>query len=132
MRSTLVVSAAVQTAPPDKLLNPPRCGGTSKRSPSLRSAARCLRSLSRETPFIAKEFPAEDTLFIGKSDRLLTGEGFQFLVQHGPPFEADAGELGQVDVAVAYLDAVGESPERLEEVGVRLVPAEAEAGRDVE
>ena len=36
-----------------------------------RSAERCLRSLSRQIPAIATKTLAEDTIFIGKSDRLL-------------------------------------------------------------
>ena len=35
------------------------------------SAERCLRSLSRQIPDIAIKILAEDTTFIGKSDRLL-------------------------------------------------------------
>ena len=37
----------------------------------LGSAARCFRSLSRQIPDIAIKILAEDTIFIGKSDRLL-------------------------------------------------------------
>ena len=33
MRPPLVISAAMQTGPTDKLLNPPRCGGKSKGTP---------------------------------------------------------------------------------------------------
>jgi hypothetical protein len=37
----------------------------------IRSAERCVRSLSRQGPAIATKILAEDTIFIGKSDRLL-------------------------------------------------------------
>jgi hypothetical protein len=66
----------MQTSPPDKLLNPPRCGGKSKGTPGLRSAKRCLRSLSRQIPSVAMKILAEDTIFIGKSDRLLAASTF--------------------------------------------------------
>ena len=62
----------MQTAPPDKLLNPPRCGGKSKEKSGFRSAERCLRSLSRQTPAIPMKFSEEDMVFISKPDRLLT------------------------------------------------------------
>ena len=61
----------MQTAPPDKLLKPPRCGGKSKEKSGFRSAERCLRSLSRQIPAIQMKFPEEDMVFISKSDRLL-------------------------------------------------------------
>jgi hypothetical protein len=61
----------MQTAPPDKLLNPPRCGGKAKENSGFRSAARCSRSLSRQIPAIPMEFPEEDRVFISKPDRLL-------------------------------------------------------------
>jgi hypothetical protein len=56
VRSSLVISAATKTVTPDKLLNPPRCGGRSIRMPCLCSAERCLRSLSRQIPSIAMRF----------------------------------------------------------------------------
>jgi hypothetical protein len=61
----------MQTALPDKLLSPPRCGGKSKEKSGFRSAERCLRSLSRQIPAIPMKFPEEDMAFISKSDRLL-------------------------------------------------------------
>jgi len=68
----------MQTAPPDKLLNPPRCGGKSKEKSGFRSAERCLRSLSRQIPAIPMRSPEEDMVFIGKPDRLLA-DHFGFL-----------------------------------------------------
>jgi hypothetical protein len=68
----------MQTAPPDKLLNPPRCGGKSKEQSGFRSAERCLRSLSRQIPAIQMRSPGEDMVFIGKPDRLLA-DHFGFL-----------------------------------------------------
>jgi len=61
----------MQSAATDKLLKPPRGGGKSKEKSGFRSAKRCLRSLSRQIPAIPMEFPEEDMIFIGKSDRLL-------------------------------------------------------------
>ena len=61
----------MQTAPPDKLLKPPRGGRKSKEKFGIRSAERCLRSLSRQIPAIQMKFPEEDMVFISKSDRLL-------------------------------------------------------------
>ena len=52
--------------------------------------------------------------------------------QVGFAFEADAGEVGHHDVAVVDADLVGEAAIGLEQVGVALVAAEAEAGGDVE
>jgi hypothetical protein len=40
-----------------------------------RSAERCLRSLSRQTPIIQMKFPEEDMVFISKPDRLLVRPG---------------------------------------------------------
>jgi len=60
VRNSLVVSAAMQPAPPDKLFNPPRCGGKSKGLPGLRGAKRGLRSLSRPIPASQRKFPEED------------------------------------------------------------------------
>jgi hypothetical protein len=65
------MSAAKQNAPTDKLLNPPRCGGKLHEKSDSCSAKRRLRSLSRQIPGIAIKILAEDTIFIGKSDRLL-------------------------------------------------------------
>jgi len=62
---------ALQSALPDKLLNPPRGGGNLKEKSGFRSAERCLRSLSKQIPAIETKTLAEDTIFIGKSDRLL-------------------------------------------------------------
>ncbi len=45
-------------------------------------------------------------------------------------FEADAGQVGQRDVAVARRDAVRESAVGLEQVRIALVATEAEASRD--
>ena len=59
-----MVSAAKQTAPPDKLVNPPRCGGKSSEIQVLRNAARCLTSLSRQTPSIIMKLLAEDVMFL--------------------------------------------------------------------
>jgi hypothetical protein len=42
----------MQSAPTDKLLNPPQGGGKSKEKSGFRSAERCLRSLSRQIPAI--------------------------------------------------------------------------------
>jgi len=61
----------MQSAPTDKLLNPPRGGGKSKKKSGFRSAERCLRSLSRQNPAIPMKFLEEDMVFISKSDRLL-------------------------------------------------------------
>jgi hypothetical protein len=61
----------MQSAPTDKRLKPPRGGGKLNDKSGFRSAKRCLRSLSRQTPFAAMKISAEDTTFIGKSDRLL-------------------------------------------------------------
>ena len=71
VRSTLVVSAAMQSAPTDKLLKPPRGGGRLKEKFGFRNAERCLRSLSRQISAIQMKFPEEDMAFITKSDRLL-------------------------------------------------------------
>jgi hypothetical protein len=60
----------MQTAAPDKLLNPPRCGGKLKWKSGFRSAERCLRSLSRRIPANPMKFPEGDMVFISKSDRL--------------------------------------------------------------
>jgi hypothetical protein len=65
----------MQSALTDKLLKPPRGGGRLKEKSGFRSAERCLRSLSRQTPVIAIEILAEETIFIGKSDRLLEDTG---------------------------------------------------------
>src|SRR4051794_4451695 len=54
------------------------------------------------------------------------------LDQIGLALEADAGQVGQRHVAVLDLDAIGEAAEGLEQVGVALVAAESEAGRNVE
>jgi hypothetical protein len=59
------------STPTDKLLNPPRGGGKLMEKYGFRSAERCLRSLSKQIPAIATKTLAEDTIFIGKSDRLL-------------------------------------------------------------
>jgi hypothetical protein len=68
----------MQPAPTDKLLKPPRGGGKSKEKSGFRSAERCLRSLSRQIPASPMEFPEEDMVFIGKSDRLLEDSGSLF------------------------------------------------------
>ena len=61
----------MQSAPTDKLLKPPPGGGKSKEKCGFRSAERCLRSLSRQTPVIPMESPEEVMVFIGKPDGLL-------------------------------------------------------------
>ena len=76
-----MVSAAKQTAPPDKLLNPPRCGGKSMGSPGPRSAnlhflGAPVRSLSRKILSIAMKILKGDAIFIGKPDRLPSGAVF--------------------------------------------------------
>ena len=48
--------------------------------------------------------------------------------QVGLGLEADAGTVGQGDLAVDDVVAVGEAAERLEQVWVALVAAEPEAG----
>jgi hypothetical protein len=73
VRNVFVISAAMQTAPTDKLLNPLRCGGKSKGIHGLCNAERCLRSLSRQIPAFTMKTLAKDTALIGKSDRLLAG-----------------------------------------------------------
>jgi hypothetical protein len=61
----------MQSAATDKLLKRPQGGGKLQEQSGFRSAERCLRSLSRQIPAIPMKFPAEDTVFISKSDRLL-------------------------------------------------------------
>jgi hypothetical protein len=53
VRKKRAISAARQTAWTDKLLNPPRCGGKLEGIAGLRSAERCLRSLSTQISSIA-------------------------------------------------------------------------------
>ena len=64
----------MQSTLTDKLLKPPRGGGQSKQKSGLRSAERCLRSLSRQIPAIQIKLPEEDMAFVGKPDRLLGGQ----------------------------------------------------------
>jgi hypothetical protein len=61
----------MQSAATDKLLKLPRGGGKSQEKSGLRSAARCVRSLSRQIPAIPLKFPEEDMVIISKSDKLL-------------------------------------------------------------
>ena len=61
----------MQSAATDKLLNPPHCGGKLHEKSDSCSAKRCLRSLSRQILSIAMKILEGDTIFIGKSDRLL-------------------------------------------------------------
>ncbi|MDT4849216.1 hypothetical protein FQZ97_833310 [compost metagenome] len=53
-------------------------------------------------------------------------------VQVGLAFEADAGQVRQRHMAVLDLHAIGESAERLEQVGVGLVAAQPEPRGDVQ
>src|SRR5262245_55448624 len=48
------------------------------------------------------------------------------------PLEADTRQIGHGDVAVLDADAIGEAAIGLEQVGIALVAAEPETGRDVE
>src|SRR5450631_1080615 len=54
------------------------------------------------------------------------------LVEVGLTLESYAMEVGHRNVAVFHAHAVGEAAERLEEIGIAFVAAEAEARRDVE
>jgi hypothetical protein len=94
------MSAARQSAPTDKLLNPPHCGGRLHEKSGFRSAERCLRSLSRQVPAIQMKFPEVDMVFIGKSDRLLGLEDVDGLV--GKPEEEGAG--GEIAVVASAVD----------------------------
>ena len=92
----------MQSAATDKLPKPPRCGGKSGGIASLRSAGRCLRSLSRQIPASRIRFPEEDLVFIGKPDRLLRLENVDGRVGK-PEKEAAGGEVSVVASAVDIL-----------------------------
>ena len=79
-----------------------------KKKSGFRSAKRCLRSLSKQVPANATKTLAEDTIFIGKSDRLLALQlGLELVgragaaraaatglaaAREGPPAEPPEGE----------------------------------------
>src|SRR5947207_11935658 len=63
---------------------------------------------------------------------LPAGDRFEDAEEVGFFLEADARRFVHPDAAVLHLDAVGEAAEGLEEIGVRFVAAEGEAGGDVE
>ena len=73
----------MQSAPTDKLLNPPRDGEKSKEKFGFRSAERCLRSLSRQMLAIQMRFPEKDMMFISNSDRLLVQSFLSALRRRG-------------------------------------------------
>jgi transglutaminase-like putative cysteine protease len=64
--------------------------------------------------------------------RTLLGEGAHHAHQIGFVFETDAREVGHENVAILDADLVGKAAIGLEQVGVALVAAEAEACGDVE
>jgi hypothetical protein len=73
----------MQSAPTDKLLNPPRDGEKAKEKFGFRSAERCLRSLSRQMLAIQMRFPEKDMMFISNSDRLLVQSFLSALRRRG-------------------------------------------------
>src|SRR5690606_20294950 len=60
------------------------------------------------------------------------GEASHLVDEIGLAFEADAGKLRHRDRSTLDRYAVGEATERLEQVGIRFVAAQSQAGRDVE
>ncbi len=67
-----------------------------------------------------------------RSKTLLGRQRLHLRVEIVFALEADARQIRHGDVAVLDADAVGETAIGLEQVGIALVAAEAEAGRDVE
>ena len=91
-------SAAKQSAAPDKLPNPPRCGGKSKERPGFRSAERCLGSRLRRSPVIQRRFPEEDMVSLASptgSEELAAEQAGTF-----PPPPVDQWRLGAVELLV--------------------------------
>ena len=60
------------------------------------------------------------------------GQRLHLSVQVGLAFEADAGQVGQRHVAVVDPHPIGKASEGLEQVGVRLIAAQAQARGDVQ
>jgi len=93
-----VFSAAKQSAAPDKLPNPPRCGGKSKERPGFRSAERCLGSRLRRSPVIQRRFPEEDMV------SLASPTGFQeFAAEQAgavPPPPVNQWRFGAVELFI--------------------------------
>src|SRR6516164_6956758 len=59
-------------------------------------------------------------------------ERLHLLIEIRFAFKPDAGQIRHDDVAILDTDAVGETAIGLEQVGIALIAAETEAGRDVE
>src|SRR5204863_9607373 len=101
------------------------CAGSSstRRIERVRSASLVMAYIDDRAGRVSRSSQSSGTL-----RRELAHDGDQLRL----PFEPDAGKLGHHDVPPLDVHAVGEATERLEEIGIALVAAEAEPRGDVE